>query len=140
MSGTRACALAGATEERVSQALESTPSSDRPAVAEAAAFELRQGILELPGQLALHHGGTLESVHVAWALAGARGAPVVVALGGISAHRTVFSAGGHQGWWDALVGPGGALDSHAFRILGFDYLGGSGATTGPNGPGFPSVS
>jgi homoserine O-acetyltransferase len=124
----------------VTQALESTPSSDRPAVAEAAALELRQGILELPGRLALHHGGTLEGVHVAWAVAGARGAPVVVALGGISAHRTVFSTGGHQGWWDALVGPGCALDSHAFRVLGFDYLGGSGATTGPNGTGFPSVS
>ena len=122
------------------QALESTPSSDRPAVADAGPFELRQGTLELPGQLSLQHGGTLERVHVAWCLAGARGAPVVVALGGISAHRTVFSTGGTQGWWDSLVGPECPLDSHAFRVLGFDYLGGSGATTGPNGARFPSVS
>jgi homoserine O-acetyltransferase len=139
MSGTRACAFAGSTEDAVSQALESAPSSDRSAVAEAGTFELRQGILELPGELPLQHGGTLDGVHVAWSLAGARGAPIVVALGGISAHRHVFSSGGLQGWWDTLVGPGRALDSRHYRILGFDYLGGSGATTGPNGLPFPSV-
>jgi homoserine O-acetyltransferase len=101
---------------------------------------LRQGILELPGRLSLHYGESLERVHVAWSLAGARGAPIVVALGGISAHRTVFSTAGAPGWWDVLVGPGQAIDSRHFRILGFDYLGGSGATTGPNGARFPSIS
>jgi homoserine O-acetyltransferase len=124
----------------VSQPLESVSLPGLVASAEAGSFELRQGILELPGTLALHHGGQLEGVHVAWRLAGARGTPIVLALGGISAHRAVFSIGTESGWWDALVGPGRALDSRAFRILGFDYLGGSGATTGPQDELFPSVS
>lgn len=124
----------------MSQPLESVALPGRLPAGEASTFELRQGILELPGRLSLQHGGHLDGVHVAWHIAGARGAPVVVALGGISAHRVVFSAGGAQGWWDALVGPGRALDSHRFRILGFDYLGGSGATTGPHGEPFPSIS
>ena len=124
----------------MTQPLESVSRTDLAASAELGAFELRQGILEIPGRLALYHGGSLDGVHVAWRLAGARGAPVVVALGGISAHRVVFSTGTDTGWWDALVGPGRALDSRAFRILGFDYLGGSGATTGPHDGHFPSVS
>ena len=123
----------------MSQPLESAASSGRPAATEIGAFELRHGILELPGRLPLRHGGFLEGVHVAWSLAGTRAAPIVVALGGISAHRHVFSSGGTPGWWDALVGSGRALDSRNYRILGFDYLGGSGATTGPNGARFPSV-
>jgi homoserine O-acetyltransferase len=38
------------------------------------------------------------------------------------------------------VGAGQALDSRHYRVLGFDYLGGSGATTGPSGGRFPSIS
>jgi homoserine O-acetyltransferase len=40
------------------------------------------------------------------------------------------------------VGPNGALDANQFRILGMDFLGGSGATTGPRlgQPDFPAVS
>ena len=123
----------------MSQPLESAPLG-HAAVVETSAAELRQGILELPGRLPLHHGEALDGVHVAWSLAGARGAPIVVALGGISAHRTVFASGGGQGWWDEVVGPGHALNSRRFRILGFDYLGGSGATTGPGAERFPSIS
>ena len=103
--------------------------------------ELREGILELPGTLRLHHGGGLEGVHVAWWLSGPARAPVMVALGGISAHRVVYSQGGASGWWDGIAGPGLALDAKRFRILGFDFLGGSGASTGPRATGsFPSVS
>lgn len=105
-------------------------------------FELREGLLEIAGTVRLHHGGALERVRIAWWLAGARGAPVVTALGGISAHRHVFTSGeGPRGWWDELVGPGRALDSERFRVLGFDFLGGSGDTTGPRpGEPFPSIS
>jgi len=103
--------------------------------------DVREGVLEIPGVLALQHGGRLESVHVAWRIAGSRGAPVVAALGGISANRRVFGAAdGIPGWWDGIVGPGEVLDSRRFRILGFDFLGGSGATTGPRaGQPFPSI-
>ncbi len=91
--------------------------------------------------LRLHHGGELEGVRVAWRLAGQPRAPVVAALGGISAHRIVYSHGDARGWWDGIVGPGRALDATRFRVLGIDFLGGSGATTGPRvGEPFPSVS
>ena len=52
--------------------------------------QVREGVLAVPGELKLHFGGTLESVSIAWRLAGPAGAPVVVALGGISASRRVW--------------------------------------------------
>lgn len=113
----------------------------RPAAIEGEAVDVREGIFELPGGLELHHGGRLERVRIAWRLAGAGRGPVVAALGGISAHRCVFTSGAHSGWWDALVGRGRALDARRFRILGLDFLGGSGESTGPvPGHPFPSIS
>lgn len=104
---------------------------------------IAEGVLELPGRLALHHGGSLEGVRVAWRLEGPADAPVVVALGGISAHRRIYSPdGSRDGWWPELSGPGLPLDAARFRLLGFDFLGGSGLTTGPipGQEGFPPVS
>jgi len=102
-----------------------------------------EGVLELPGRFPLHHGGSLEDVRLAWRVEGPAGAPVVVALGGISAHRRIYSAAGtRDGWWPELSGPGLPLDAARFRLLGFDFLGGSGLTTGPRSgaEGFPPVS
>ena len=106
-------------------------------------FEVAEGIVELPSGLTLHHGSHLDEVRVGWRLEGAREAPVVVAMGGISAHRRIFcDERPEQGWWPELVGTGRPLDPVQFRLLGLDYLGGSGATTGPRGVegGFPPVS
>jgi homoserine O-acetyltransferase len=94
--------------------------------------EVTQGLLALPRPFPLHHGGTLDEVRVAWRLEGLAGAPVVVALGGISAHRRIYSTQDpREGWWSELAGPGLPLDAARFRLLGFDFLGGSGETTGP---------
>lgn len=122
----------------------SAPAADGcPAPVGFRADELREGILEIPGGIDLFHGGRIADLRIAWRLAGAARAPVVAALGGISAHRTVYSGpASERGWWDGLVGPGHALDSSRFRVLGCDFLGGSGRTTGPiplEG-GFASVS
>lgn len=104
----------------------------------------RDGVLEIAGTLQLHHGGRLDSVRVGWRLVGPSNAPVVLALGGISAHRHVFGVSAEEGksaWWADVVGSGCALPADQFRILSFDYLGGSGETTGPEGGrSFPSVS
>jgi homoserine O-acetyltransferase len=102
-----------------------------------------EGILEVPGPFLLHHGASLDGVRVGWRLEGPADAPVVVALGGISAHRRIYSpAGTREGWWPELSGPGLPLDASRFRLLGFDFLGGSGVTTGPQAAeqGFPPVS
>ena len=104
--------------------------------------QVREGVLAVPGELKLHFGGSLPSVSIAWRLAGPAGAPVVVALGGISASRRVWLPDEPRGgWWHEVVGPGLALDTQRFRILSFDYLGASADSTGPrDGQAFPTVS
>ena len=104
--------------------------------------QVREGVLAVPGELKLHFGGALESVSIAWRLAGPAGAPVVVAMGGISASRRVWLPDEPRGgWWHEVVGPGLALDTQRFRILSFDYLGASADSTGPrDGAPFPTVS
>lgn len=104
---------------------------------------VEEGVLELPGSFPLHFGGALHNVRVAWRLAGAAHAPVIAVLGGISAGRRVYAASeSEQGWWKGMVGPDAALDARRFRILGIDFLGGSGETTGPHAgqSDFPSIS
>jgi homoserine O-acetyltransferase len=110
--------------------------------AAAAAHTARDGFLEIPGDISLHHGGRLSGVRIAWRMTGPAQAPVLVALGGISAHRRVFDVdNARAAWWPEVAGPGLALDAERFRILSFDFLGGSAETTGPNaGDEFPSVS
>ncbi len=103
---------------------------------------VREGTLVVPGTLKLHFGGTLDGVTVAWRLTGPAAAPVVVAIGGISASRRVWLPDEPRaGWWHEVVGPGLALDTQQFRILSFDYLGASADSTGPrDGAAFPSIS
>lgn len=99
-----------------------------------------QGVLALPSPFALHHGGCLTSAQLAWRLVGPTEAPVVLAVGGISGHRRVGVE--DSGWWKAVVGPGLALDTRRYRVLGIDYLGGSAQSTGPvpGGEPFATIS
>lgn len=58
---------------------------------------------------------------------GPEDAPVVVAMGGISANRHACDrlAGAEKnvsGWWRDLVGSGCALDTQKFRVLSFDFF------------------
>jgi homoserine O-acetyltransferase/O-succinyltransferase len=108
---------------------------------DAAACGSRAGILEIPGPLELHFGGQLTDVRIAWRLVGPANAPVIAALGGISAGRHVTGAE-PPGWWNEIAGPGLPLDTDAWQLLGLDFLGGSGDTTGPvrGGAAFPSIS
>src|SRR5690349_22233647 len=117
------------------------PCDETPAPT-ASGPQVREGVLAVPGELKLHFGGTLESVSIAWRLAGPAGAPVVVALGGISASRRVWMPDEVRGgWWHEVVGPGLALDTQKFRVLSFDYLGASADSTGPRDDSpFPTVS
>jgi homoserine O-acetyltransferase/O-succinyltransferase len=103
---------------------------------------LAEGVLEVPDEWLLHHRGRLTGARVAWRLTGPADAPVVCAMGGIWCDRRLFDpADARGGCWSAVIGPGRPLDSSLHRLLSFDYLGGSGDTTGPQ-PGipFPSVS
>ena len=57
-------------------------------------------------------------------IVGPSDAPVVVALGGISATRHVTD------WWGALAAPGGCIDLDRFRVLGVEYVDGGASREG----------
>lgn len=103
---------------------------------------IQEGILTLPAPFALHHGGELAAVQLAWRVIGPPDAPVIAALGGISGHRVVYDLEQpRRGWWHELAGPGKVLPIDRLRVLSFDYLGGSGTTTGPRGGEFfPAIA
>jgi homoserine O-acetyltransferase/O-succinyltransferase len=93
----------------------------------------------LAQEFALQHGGTLPNATLGVRLGGPAGAPVVAVLGGISAHRVPGGTG--AGWWPQIVGPGLAIDTDHYRVLGIDYLGGHGLSSTPGeGERFPPIS
>jgi homoserine O-acetyltransferase/O-succinyltransferase len=115
----------------------------RPATADPATFveagEAVEGVVRLGAPFALHHGGVLATADFGWRIVGPAAAPIVLAIGGISGHRRVGAE--DQGWWAPVVGRGRPLDTSRFRVLGIDYLGGSGASTAPlPGAEFPTLS
>jgi homoserine O-acetyltransferase len=61
-------------------------------------------------------------VRVRWTLHGAPHGPAVIVQGGISADRHAKGGVDGAGWWDALVGPGRAIDTNRFRVLSIDWL------------------
>ncbi len=126
--------------------LDSVPSITRQPSARAAApapdLIVREGILEIPGEISLFHGGKLAGMHVAWRMVGPANAPVACAIGGISANRRVcITDDPRHSWWAQIVGPERPLDANRFRVLSFDYIGGYGESTAPEeGVPFPSIS
>ena len=57
-------------------------------------------------------------------LIGPADAPVIVALGGISAdaHVCAHEGDARAGWWESIVGPRRAIDTGSVRVLGVEYL------------------
>ncbi len=62
-------------------------------------------------------------------------APVVLVIHALTADARV---GGPDGWWQALVGPGRALDPGRVRLLCFNNLGSCYGSFGPQDEGFPT--
>lgn len=116
--------------------LDSSPGSSRaPFRPTAGSPDLPGGVfrLDLPPSWPLEHGGAVADGHLAYEIVGPAGAPLLVVAGGISAscHITATDRCPEPGWWQALVGPGRPIDTRTFRVLGFDFLGGNGASSGP---------
>ncbi len=122
----------------MSAQIQSSPQSEAAA---NAANERCQGKLVLPDPFTLECGETLGNAHLAWQCVGPAEAPLVLVLGGISAHRRSCAADA-CGWWESQCGNGRALNSDRYRLLGVDWLGGCGDSTGPgdSGGGFPAIS
>lgn len=93
----------------------------------------RQGVVILPQGLQLEREEPIVPCHIGWQSMGPEDAPVVVALGGISAQRHIAAhAGNHAaGWWEVVTGPGKALDTERYRIVGMDWIGGPGDSSSP---------
>jgi len=112
------------------------------AEAVAPAVQWLEGELALPQSFTLESGATLSDAKLAWACVGPADAPVIVVLGGISAHRRPVARDG-RGWWESQCGAGKALDTNRYRIVGIDWLGGCDASTGPKSSDledFPAIS
>jgi homoserine O-acetyltransferase len=70
------------------------------------------------------YGDGVREVEVRYLWAGPPGAPTIVVQGGISAGREVCRTNdaGDDGWWEALVGAGRAIDLDRARVLAIDWL------------------
>lgn len=103
---------------------------DHAASAIVAAVPATRGAVEI--LLPMRHAGA-RRVRIAYEIAGAAGAPVVLVAGGISADRHLApNAASHDAGWAAhLVGPGRALDPTRRRLLAIDYLGADGTLDVP---------
>src|SRR4051794_15009398 len=92
-----------------------------------------RGILPLPDPFVLENGQPLHGATLAWQCVGPADAPLIIVLGGISAHRHC------EGWWEAQCGTGAALGTERYRLLAIDWLGGCDNSTGPqSGETFPA--
>lgn len=111
---------------------ESSTDSCPATAASAAAAEAGQGPRAERGgflqELQLRHAGRRQ-VRLSYEWQGPIGAPVLLVAGGISAHRHVAASAAfpESGWWQAQAGPGRALDSNRYRVLGIDWLGADGS-------------
>lgn len=87
---------------------------------------------EFPTVLTLRHAGA-RPVRLRYERVGRANAPVVVLVGGISAHRHVAANAefAEKGWAEGLVGAGRTLDPASLQILAFDFLGADGALDVP---------
>ncbi|MCW2569767.1 MAG: homoserine acetyltransferase [Mycobacterium sp.] len=101
----------------------------------------RRRFHELPAPLPLEAGGELPGIRLAYETwgtlspAGDNAVLVCHALTGDS-HVAGPAAPGHPtpGWWDALVGPGKALDPARWFVVVPNVLGGCQGSTGPASP------
>jgi len=101
-------------------------------------MQLLRETMRLDGPLALDCGRSLEPVEIAFEsygrLNGARTNAVLVCHG-LTADQ--HAAGGpdpvtgRPGWWEAVIGPGKALDTDRYFILSTNVLGSYGGSTGP---------
>ncbi len=101
------------------------------AAVSAPAAQWLEGELALPQSFVLESGATLSNAKLAWTCVGPADAPVIVVLGGISAHRRPVARDG-KGWWESQCGAGKVLDTGRYRLVGIDWLGGCDDSTGPN--------
>ncbi|MFC8226232.1 homoserine O-acetyltransferase [Streptomyces sp. NPDC057287] len=99
----------------------------------------RRSWVVLDGPLGLESGAVLPGVRLAyetWGRLAPDGANAVLVLHALTgdSHAAGPAGSGHPsaGWWDALVGPGRALDTDRWYVVAPNVLGGCQGSTGPS--------
>jgi homoserine O-acetyltransferase/O-succinyltransferase len=102
----------------------------------------RRQWVTLPAPLELEAGGTLPDVRIAyetWGVLNADASNAVLVLHALTGDSHVCGPAvpGHPtpGWWDALIGPGRALDPARWFVVAPNIVGGCQGSTGPASPG-----
>ena len=93
-------------------------------------------ILRLPAPLAMHLGGELRKVQIAyetWGKLAADKNNVLLLFTGLSpsAHAASSPEDPTPGWWEEMLGPGKPLDSQRFFVICTNSLGSCFGSTGP---------
>lgn len=108
----------------------------------------------LPSPFSLYNGGTLNDGRIAFETFGARdaaGENTVLLFTGLSAsaHATSSPDNSAPGWWERIVGPGRAIDTHRHFVVCVNSLGSCFGSSGPTtndpqgqrwGGRFPEIS
>lgn len=105
----------------------SVPAAEAPARGSFSCIRASRRLRLVP-----KYGEGEREVEVRYLWTGTPGAPTIVVQGGISADRQVCrtpDAEG-EGWWDALVGAGRAVDLDRVRVLSIDWISASELGTG----------
>lgn len=95
-------------------------------------------IVKLSSPLEMYRGGRLPEVQLAYETWGEPRGPGagdnhIVIFTGLSpdAHAASSPEEPEAGWWEAMVGPGKAIDSNRFHVICFNSLGSCFGSTGP---------
>jgi homoserine O-acetyltransferase len=93
-------------------------------------------LARLPGPFAMRHGGVLPEVEIAYetwgTLSPARDNAILIVTGlSPSAHARSSAEEPAPGWWEAMVGPGLAIDTRRFFVICVNSLGSCHGSTGP---------
>ena len=82
----------------------------------------------LPADFALDSCETLSRPELKVRVYGDLENPAIAVTGGISAGRAVADCKDGDGWWRAIVAPGGFIDLDQYCVVGFDFLPNAGET------------
>ncbi len=92
--------------------------------------------VELPSPFAFKRGEQLEGARIAyetWGELAADASNAVLILTGLSpnAHAAANAGNSEPGWWDAMLGPGKAIDTNRWFVICVNSLGSCKGSTGP---------
>jgi len=92
--------------------------------------------LALPPAFPMKRGGTLHGARIAYETWGAPNAArdnAILILTGLSpdAHAAANAGNAEPGWWEAMLGPGKAIDSNRWFVVCVNTLGSCKGSTGP---------